>query len=131
MTLQTAPHRTERREAGNPHSVDPVGADPPTHARAFHISSQTHIPRAETWNLPSSMSVPQSDQIVVIAGLGHAVGTGAACARLFSAQLGCKVALISRPRQEVDELQKELGESGGCVRNSYPEPTSMRDGLGG
>ena len=55
-----------------------------------------------------------SKQIVVASGLGNATGTGASCARLF-AQEGYLVALVSRPRQEVDDLTKEINQAGGTV----------------
>ncbi|GAA5848809.1 hypothetical protein JCM5353_004255 [Sporobolomyces roseus] len=55
-----------------------------------------------------------SQQIVVVSGLGNATGTGASCARLF-AQEGFLVALVSRPRQEVDDLAKEINQAGGTA----------------
>jgi len=55
-----------------------------------------------------------SQQIVVVSGPGNATGTGASCARLF-AQEGFLVALVSRPRQEVDNLTKEINQAGGTV----------------
>lgn len=57
---------------------------------------------------------------MVVSGLGNAQGTGAACARLFAKQPAYKVALISRPRQEVDDLCAEIKAAGGCV--SWPVP---------
>ena len=69
-----------------------------------------------TWaHQPHKMTAPVCDKILVVSGLGNAQGTGAACARLFSTQLGYKVALISRPRQEVDDLSDEINRTGGCV----------------
>ena len=61
------------------------------------------------------MSALNADRIVVVSGLGNAQGTGAACARLFSNQLGYKLALISRPRAEVDNLASEINSAGGTV----------------
>ena len=59
-------------------------------------------------------STMASKQIVVVSGLGNATGTGASCARLFARE-GYLVALVSRPRQEVDELTKEINQAGGTV----------------
>ncbi|GAA5936468.1 uncharacterized protein JCM15063_001895 [Sporobolomyces koalae] len=50
--------------------------------------------------------------IVVVSGLGNATGTGAAVARLFGSE-GFRVALVSRPRREVDALKAEINQSGG------------------
>ncbi len=69
------------------------------------------------------MSAPSCDRIVVVSGLGNAQGTGAACARLFNHQLGYKVALISRPRKEVDDLKAEINQAGGTV--SCPASTGL------
>ncbi|GAA5970296.1 hypothetical protein JCM21900_001035 [Sporobolomyces salmonicolor] len=51
--------------------------------------------------------------IVVVSGLGNGTGTGASVARLFAKQLGYRVALLSRPRKEVDELKTEIKNAGG------------------
>ncbi|GAA5872956.1 hypothetical protein JCM8547_003274 [Rhodosporidiobolus lusitaniae] len=45
--------------------------------------------------------------ILAVSGLGNASGTGAAVARLFASE-GFLVALISRPRGEVDQLANEI-----------------------
>jgi NAD(P)-dependent dehydrogenase (short-subunit alcohol dehydrogenase family) len=58
---------------------------------------------------------PLSKSIVVISGLGNAQGTGAACARLFSSALGYRVALLSRPRKDVDDLRAEIVAAGGVA----------------
>lgn len=58
---------------------------------------------------------PLSKSIIVISGLGNAVGTGAAVARLFSSQLGYRVALLSRPRKDVEDLKKDIVAAGGVV----------------
>lgn len=55
-----------------------------------------------------------SKGIAVISGLGNGVGTGAATARLFS-HLGYSIALISRPRREVNELREEIRSWGGVA----------------
>jgi len=49
-----------------------------------------------------------STQVLVVSGLGNCVGTGAAVARLFAARHDFRVALLSRPRREVDELKAEI-----------------------
>lgn len=64
--------------------------------------------------LPATMP-PLSKSIIVISGLGNAVGTGAAVARLFSSQLGYRIALLSRPRKDVDDLKKDINAAGGVV----------------
>ncbi|CEQ42597.1 SPOSA6832_04428 [Sporobolomyces salmonicolor] len=51
--------------------------------------------------------------IVVVSGLGNGTGTGASVARLFAKQLGYRIALLSRPRKEVDELKNEIKNAGG------------------
>ena len=48
-----------------------------------------------------------------MSGLGNAAGTGAATARLFASKLGYRVALVSRPRKDVDDLKKEIVDKGG------------------
>lgn len=53
--------------------------------------------------------------IAIISGLGNAVGTGGSTARLFASK-GYKVALLSRPRPEIDSLKKEIISAGGIVR---------------
>ncbi|GAA6012897.1 hypothetical protein JCM11491_006217 [Sporobolomyces phaffii] len=55
------------------------------------------------------------DEIVVVSGLGNATGTGAAAARLF-AERGFRVALVSRPRPDVDALETEIRHHGGTAR---------------
>ncbi|CEQ42283.1 SPOSA6832_04068 [Sporobolomyces salmonicolor] len=54
-----------------------------------------------------------SKSIVVVSGLGNGTGTGASAARLFAKELGYRVALLSRPRKEVDELKNEIKNAGG------------------
>lgn len=61
------------------------------------------------------MPCPTSENVAVISGLGNARGVGAATARAFSSQLGYKVALISRPRQEITELKNEIESWGGVA----------------
>ncbi|GAA5905793.1 uncharacterized protein JCM6883_002454 [Sporobolomyces salmoneus] len=51
-------------------------------------------------------------QIVVVSGLGNCTGTGGETARLFARE-GFRVALVSRPRREVDELKAEINQNGG------------------
>lgn len=51
--------------------------------------------------------------ILVVSGLGNGVGTGAATARLFSAKLGYRIALLSRPRHEVNDLRDSIIAAGG------------------
>lgn len=58
---------------------------------------------------------PSSKFILVVSGLGNGTGTGAAVARLFSRQLGYRIALISRPRKDVDDLRDEIKKAGGTV----------------
>jgi len=58
---------------------------------------------------------PSSKFILAVSGLGNATGTGAAVARLFASQLGYRVALISRPRKEVDDLRDEIERAGGTA----------------
>ncbi|GAA5924001.1 hypothetical protein JCM3775_005570 [Rhodotorula graminis] len=58
---------------------------------------------------------PSSKFILAVSGLGNATGTGAAVARLFSQQLGYRIALISRPRKDVDDLRDEIDKAGGTV----------------
>ncbi|GAA5826465.1 hypothetical protein JCM11251_002382 [Rhodosporidiobolus azoricus] len=53
-----------------------------------------------------------AQSIIVISGLGNGTGTGAAVARLFASQLNYRVALVSRPRKEVNELAEELNKGG-------------------
>jgi NADP-dependent 3-hydroxy acid dehydrogenase YdfG len=50
---------------------------------------------------------------VVIAGIGKGGGTGAAVARLFSKQLGYRVALIARGAKELESLAQEIRNAGG------------------
>jgi short-subunit dehydrogenase len=54
------------------------------------------------------------NEIVVVSGLGNATGTGASVARLFASE-GFRVALVSRPRHEVDSLKAEINKAGGQV----------------
>jgi NADP-dependent 3-hydroxy acid dehydrogenase YdfG len=54
------------------------------------------------------------DQIVVVSGLGNCTGTGGETARLFGKE-GFRVALLSRPRPEVDQLKQEINKNGGMV----------------
>lgn len=56
-------------------------------------------------------------QIVVVSGLGNCTGTGGETARLFARE-GFRVALVSRPRREVDELKAEINQNGGQVSPS-------------
>jgi len=58
---------------------------------------------------------PSAKFILAVSGLGNATGTGAAVARLFSQQLGYRIALISRPRKDVDDLRDEIKKAGGVV----------------
>lgn len=60
------------------------------------------------------MSSPNAHKIAVVSGLGNAQGTGAATARLL-AQHGYRVALVSRPRSEVNLLQTEITRAGGVA----------------
>ncbi|KAI5480550.1 hypothetical protein MNV49_000246 [Pseudohyphozyma bogoriensis] len=55
-----------------------------------------------------------SPPVLVVSGLGNGVGTGAATARLFAAQLGYRVALVSRPRQEVQDLKSDINKLAGA-----------------
>ena len=58
-----------------------------------------------------------SKDIIVVSGLGNGTGVGASTARLFASQLGYRVALVSRPRKEVDQLKKCINSAGpGSVR---------------
>ncbi|KAL8293770.1 hypothetical protein RQP46_000471 [Phenoliferia psychrophenolica] len=57
---------------------------------------------------------PNSNSICVVSGLGNASGT-AATARLFAVTLGYRVALVSRPRKDVEDLKKEIIASGGVA----------------
>ncbi|KAM0753249.1 short-chain dehydrogenase/reductase SDR [Meredithblackwellia eburnea MCA 4105] len=61
------------------------------------------------------MAAAASKSIVAVSGLGNGVGTGAAVARLFSAQLGYRVALISRPRKEINDLAADIKAHGGVA----------------
>ncbi|GAA6043608.1 hypothetical protein JCM8097_008285 [Rhodosporidiobolus ruineniae] len=56
--------------------------------------------------------MPSSRHILIVSGLGNATGTGAAVARLFASQLNYRVALVSRPRREVDDLASEINGTG-------------------
>ncbi|SCV70032.1 BQ2448_1426 [Microbotryum intermedium] len=56
------------------------------------------------------MSPPQP--ILLVSGLGNGVGIGGACARLFSLD-GYRIGLISRPRQDIEDLCQELKGKGG------------------
>ncbi|BGP25261.1 short-chain dehydrogenase/reductase SDR [Rhodotorula toruloides] len=58
---------------------------------------------------------PSSNHILAVSGLGNVVGTGGAVARLFARELGYRVALISRPRQEVHDLKDEIAKGGGVA----------------
>ncbi|GAA5848907.1 hypothetical protein JCM3766R1_000674 [Sporobolomyces carnicolor] len=53
------------------------------------------------------------DQIVVVSGLGNCTGTGAATARLFARERRHRVALLSRPRPEVERLRQDIVDGGG------------------
>ncbi|BGP16887.1 hypothetical protein JCM10213_007332 [Rhodosporidiobolus nylandii] len=72
--------------------------------------------------------MPPSQSIVVVSGLGNCTGTGSATARLF-ASLGFRVALVSRPRKEVEQLAQEIGAKGGEAKvfavEKY-EPSEIR-----
>lgn len=65
--------------------------------------------------LRTNMSRPQSKSIIVISGLGNGVGVGAEVGRLFSRELGYRIALVSRPRQDVEDLAASINEEGGEV----------------
>lgn len=88
-----------------------------------------------------------SKSIAVISGLGNGVGTGAATARgafeklspsfqllliptthaAFSLALGYRIALVSRPRKEIEDLKNEIHAWGGeaevfpLSEYNYPE----------
>lgn len=66
--------------------------------------------------IPSmSLSAVKSKSIVIISGIGNAQGTGASCARLFASQLGYRIALVARPRKELQDLRDEIKKDGGEV----------------
>ncbi|KAK4057139.1 hypothetical protein OIO90_001634 [Microbotryomycetes sp. JL221] len=58
-------------------------------------------------------ALPGSRSICIVSGLGNAQGTGAACAWLWSQQLKYKIALVSRPRQDIVELRNAIVAKGG------------------
>lgn len=59
--------------------------------------------------------MPLSKDIIVVSGLGNGVGVGAEVSRLFSKELGYRVALVSRPRKDVDDLAESIKREGGEV----------------
>ncbi|ORY63813.1 hypothetical protein BCR35DRAFT_308780 [Leucosporidium creatinivorum] len=59
------------------------------------------------------MSRPCSKAIIVVSGLGNGVGVGAEVAKLFSKELGYRVALVSRPRKDVEDLAAGIKSEGG------------------
>ena len=62
-----------------------------------------------------------STDILVVSGLGNAVGTGASVARLFAAELGYRVALVARPRRELELLRDEINQGEGGEVSSAPQ----------
>ncbi|GAA6060056.1 hypothetical protein JCM10212_001053 [Sporobolomyces blumeae] len=52
------------------------------------------------------------EPVTVVSGLGNCAGTGAAVAKVFASN-GHRVALVSRPRHEVDRLRDEITQGGG------------------
>lgn len=71
------------------------------------------------------MSRPRSKAIIVVSGLGNGVGVGAEVAKLFSKELGYRVALVSRPRKDVEDLAASIKHEGGEV-SAPPFCTSSR-----
>ncbi|KAM0789164.1 hypothetical protein ACM66B_000012 [Microbotryomycetes sp. NB124-2] len=63
--------------------------------------------------MASSSVAAAARNICVVSGLGNGSGTGAACALLWAKQLKYKVALVSRPRQDVVDLRNKIVEQGG------------------
>lgn len=61
------------------------------------------------------MSAPRSKDIIVVSGLGNGVGVGAEVSRLFAKELGYRVALVSRPRKDVEDLAASIKRDGGEV----------------
>lgn len=55
-----------------------------------------------------------SKPICIVAGLGNATGTGASVARLWASR-GFRVALVSRPRKDVDDLCESIVATGADV----------------
>jgi len=59
--------------------------------------------------------------ILVVAGVGNASGTGGATARLFSKELGYRVALIARNAQNLEAAAAEIRKVGGDAV-AFPVP---------
>ncbi|GAA6004151.1 uncharacterized protein JCM10292_007262 [Rhodotorula paludigena] len=76
------------------------------------------------------MPAAASKSILVVSGLGNATGTGAAVARLFAQELGYRVALVSRPRQEVEELRNEIRRQGSEAEVVSVEKYDYKEMLG-
>ncbi|PPQ69120.1 hypothetical protein CVT26_003568 [Gymnopilus dilepis] len=95
------------------HSTQDTRLDPDSIAEAYLFLANQHR-SAWTWEL-DQMATRAAKRVLVVAGIGNGVGTGAATARLF-AKSGYSVAIVGRERpgsKSAQNLAEEINEGGG------------------